>query len=163
VRAEGHGASVGVLTTPQATTLLVQDAEGQNRPLVVTGIELDLEPLLHIAVEQNHDERGIVWPVAIAPVTVHLVTIGRSDAVITAAQTLATELQTAGWTVLIDDRDERAGVKFNDADLIGAPWRVVISEKLLATDQLEIRHRTASQPTIVNRSELKEALYDQLR
>jgi prolyl-tRNA synthetase len=91
------------------------------------------------------------------------VTIGRSDAVITAAQTLATELQTAGWTVLIDDRDERAGVKFNDADLIGAPWRVVISEKLLATDQLEIRHRTASQPTIVNRSELKEALHDQLR
>ncbi|MBO9318692.1 MAG: hypothetical protein J7460_06660, partial [Chloroflexus sp.] len=162
-RAEGHGAAVGVVTTPQATTLLVQDAEGQNRPLVVTGIELDLEPLLHIAVEQNHDERGIVWPVAIAPVTVHLVTIGRSDAVITAAQTLATELQTAGWTVLIDDRDERAGVKFNDADLIGAPWRVVISEKLLATDQLEIRHRTASQPTIVNRSELKEALYDQLR
>jgi prolyl-tRNA synthetase len=60
--------------------------------------------------------------------------------------------------VLIDDRDERAGVKFNDADLIGAPWRVVISEKLLATNQVEVRYRTAGQPTIVNRSELKDVL-----
>jgi Prolyl-tRNA synthetase len=157
-RVEGIGAAVGVVTPLQATTILVQDADGHNRPLVIAGIELDLEPLLHIAVERNHDERGIVWPVAIAPVAVHLVTIGRSDALITAAQTLATELQTAGWRVLIDDRDERAGVKFNDADLIGAPWRVVISEKLLATNQVEVRYRTAGQPTIVNRSELKDVL-----
>ncbi|MGQ9529275.1 proline--tRNA ligase [Chloroflexus sp.] len=153
-RIEGRGALIGAITAPQPTALLVQDAEGQNRPLIITGLDIDLEPLLYLVVEQHHDERGIVWPAAIAPFAIHLITLGRGEAVVAAGHALAAMLQTAGWHVLIDDRDERAGVKFNDADLIGVPWRVVISEKLLAANQLEIRHRTAAQATVIDQSAL---------
>ncbi|MGC8799898.1 MAG: proline--tRNA ligase [Chloroflexus sp.] len=148
-RIEGYGAAIGTITAPQQTALPIQDAGGQNRFLWIAGIELDLEPLIHLAVEQHHDERGIVWPAAIAPADIHLVTIGRGEAIVTAAHTLAAELRNAGWSVLIDDRDERAGVKFNDADLIGAPWRLVVSEKLLAAGQVEVRRRTEAQATVI--------------
>ncbi|MCS6887898.1 MAG: His/Gly/Thr/Pro-type tRNA ligase C-terminal domain-containing protein [Chloroflexus sp.] len=153
-RSEGRGAMIGIITPPQLTELLVQAADGQNRPLYIAGIELDLEPLLHLAVDRHHDERGIVWPAAIAPVDVHLVTLGRGEAVAAAGQALAAELRAAGLAVLLDDRDERAGVKFNDADLIGAPWRVVVSEKLLAAEQVEVRRRTAAQATVMARAEV---------
>lgn len=153
-RSEGRGAVIGAISEPQATDLLVQAADGQNRPLYLAGIELDLEPLLHLAVEQRHDERGIVWPAAIAPVDAHVITLGRSEAVATAGQALADDLRAAGLAVLLDDRDERAGVKFNDADLIGAPWRVVVSEKLLAAGQVEVRRRTEAQATVIAREEV---------
>ncbi|MEF3274649.1 MAG: hypothetical protein K6356_09665 [Chloroflexus sp.] len=158
-RREGRGVAVGAIDPPQPTTVLAQAANGQSQPLFVAGIEIDLEPLLHLVVEQHHDERGIVWPPQIAPVDAHVVTLGRDAAVATAGQELAAELRAAGLVVLLDDRDERAGVKFNDADLIGAPWRLVISEKLLAAAQVEIRHRTASQATVINRSETLKWLH----
>ncbi|WP_298482053.1 YbaK/EbsC family protein [uncultured Chloroflexus sp.] len=153
-RSEGRGAVIGAISEPQPTDLLVQDADGQNRSLHLAGIELDLEPLLHLAVEQHHDERGIVWPAAIAPVDAHLVTLGRGEAVAAAGQELAGELRAAGLAVLLDDRDERAGVKLNDADLIGAPWRVVVSEKLLAAGQVEVRRRTEAQATVIARAKV---------
>ncbi len=151
-RVEGAGALVGALTAPQPTAIIAQDADRQNRPLFLVGIEIDLEPLVHIAVDHHHDERGIVWPAAIAPCDVHIVTLGRSEAVAAAGQTLAAALRNAGQAVLLDDRDERAGVKFNDADLIGAPWRVVVSEKLLAADQVEVRRRAADQAIVMDRA-----------
>ncbi|WP_298817476.1 proline--tRNA ligase [Chloroflexus sp.] len=153
-RNAGRGVALGAIYPPQPTTLLAQAADGQNRPLLVAGIELDLEPLLHLVVERHADERGIVWPAAIAPIDAHVVTLGRGDAVAVAGQKLAAGLQAAGLRVLIDDRDERAGVKFNDADLIGAPWRLVISEKLLATDQVEVRPRAAPQATVIARADV---------
>jgi prolyl-tRNA synthetase len=84
------------------------------------------------AVEQNHDDKGIVWPFPIAPFHVHLISLGQSTTVIDAATKLYAALEAVGLEVLWDDRDERAGVKFNDADLIGAPYQVIVGDKGLA-------------------------------
>ena len=98
------------------------------------------------AVEQNHDERGIIWPDPIAPFHVVLVPLNaqKSARVLAAAEALYGELSAAGIEVLYDDRDARAGVKFADAELLGIPHRIVIGERGLAAGTLEYRHRRAS-------------------
>jgi prolyl-tRNA synthetase len=95
------------------------------------------------AIEQNNDDNGIIWPAPLAPFDVVLVPINmqRSDAVREAAEALYSELQEMGLEVLFDDRDVRPGVKFADAELIGIPHRLVISERSLAAGELEYRHR----------------------
>jgi prolyl-tRNA synthetase len=99
------------------------------------------------AVEQNHDDKGIVWPFPIAPFHVHLISLGQSTAVIDATTTLYAALEDAGLDVLWDDRDERAGVKFNDADLIGAPYQVIIGDKGLTEGLLEVKTRKTGAKT----------------
>jgi prolyl-tRNA synthetase len=101
------------------------------------------------AVEQNHDDKGIVWPFPIAPYHVHLISLGQSPAVSEAVTTLYAALQAAGLEVLWDDRDERAGVKFNDADLIGAPFQVIVGDKGLAEGLLEVKTRKTGHKTKV--------------
>ncbi|MDF0645937.1 MAG: proline--tRNA ligase [Nitrospira sp.] len=93
------------------------------------------------AVEQNHDDKGIIWPFPIAPFHVHLLPLGESSAVKDAASRLYSELEASGFEVLLDDRDERAGVKFNDADLIGAPYQLIVGEKGLASGTVEMKTR----------------------
>jgi len=99
------------------------------------------------AVEQNHDDKGIVWPFPIAPFHVHLISLGQSAAVIDAATTVYAALEAVGLEVLWDDRDERAGVKFNDADLIGAPYQVIVGDKGLAEGLLEVKSRNTGVKT----------------
>ena len=99
------------------------------------------------AVEQNHDDKGIVWPFPIAPFHVHLISLGQSAAVIDAATTVYAALEAVGLEVLWDDRDERAGVKFNDADLIGAPYQVIAGDKGLAEGLLEVKSRNTGVKT----------------
>ena len=103
------------------------------------------------AIEQNHDERGIIWPDAIAPFTVVVCPIGahRSEAVRQEAQALHDALQALGVDVMLDDRDERPGAMFADWELIGVPHRVVISERGLKEGQLEYQHRRDSAATKV--------------
>jgi prolyl-tRNA synthetase len=93
------------------------------------------------SIEQNHDAKGIIWPVPIAPFHVHLLPLSQSTQVAQAAQSLYDSLTQTGIEVLWDDRDERAGVKFNDADLIGAPYHLVIGEKGLAQGTVELKER----------------------
>jgi prolyl-tRNA synthetase len=97
------------------------------------------------AVEQHHDDKGIVWPFPIAPFHVHLIPLGQSAAVANATTDLYAALEQAGLEVLWDDRDERAGVKFNDADLIGAPFQVIVGDKGLAEGLLEVKTRKTSE------------------
>jgi prolyl-tRNA synthetase len=99
------------------------------------------------AVEQNHDDKGIVWPFPIAPFHVHLISLGQSAAVIDTATTVYAALEAVGLEVLWDDRDERAGVKFNDADLIGAPYQVIVGDKGLAEGLLEVKSRNTGVKT----------------
>jgi prolyl-tRNA synthetase len=93
------------------------------------------------AIEQNYDDKGIAWPFPISPFHVHLIPLGQSAAVTEATTALYTALGQAGLEVLWDDRDERAGVKFNDADLIGAPFQVIVGDKGLAEGRLEVKTR----------------------
>ena len=99
------------------------------------------------AVEQNHDDKGIIWPFPIAPFHVHLISLGQSTTVIEAATKLYAALEAVGLEVLWDDRDERAGVKFNDADLIGAPYQVIVGDKGLAEGLLEVKSRNTGVKT----------------
>ena len=98
--------------------------------------------LLAAAVEQNNDDKGIIWPVPIAPYQVYLCALKVEDAnVMQAAEKLYNELTAAGIEVLFDDREESPGVKFNDADLIGIPLRIVISARTLKNNGVELKWR----------------------
>ena len=94
------------------------------------------------AVEQHHDDNGIIWPLPIAPAHVHLVPVSSSDERLrSTAESLYTQLQQAGVEVLLDDRDERPGIKFKDADLIGIPLRITIGTKGLDRNCVELKRR----------------------
>ncbi len=117
------------------------DQNGKTRPVVMGSYGIGLERLMQVIVEQHHDEQGIIWPAAVAPADVHLVALGKKPELRTAAEELYAELRAAGLRVLFDDRDEPAGVKFNDADLIGLPLRLLISERLLTGGEVELKPR----------------------
>ncbi len=101
-------------------------------------------------IEQSHDEYGIVWPMSVAPYQVVVVPVNDKDeALATAAEQLYQELLAAGVEVVLDDRAERPGVKFNDADLIGYPLRVTIGGKSLAKGVMELKERATGEVTEV--------------
>lgn len=124
--------------------------QGSSQPLVLLQAQIGLERLLGCLAEAHHDERGLCWPITIAPYQVQLVALAAGAAQLVAqADALADALADAGIEVLYDDRDERAGVKFTDADLIGLPLRVTISSGSLAKGGVEIKARRAAETTIV--------------
>jgi prolyl-tRNA synthetase len=120
--------------------------------------------LLATVIEQRNDERGILWPLEIAPYHVSLIAIGSADdhETLAAADGLYAELHAAGVEVLYDDRDDRPGVKFNDADLIGCPLRVAVSSRNLANGQIEIKRRSAADPVFVETGIAVEAIRQML-
>jgi prolyl-tRNA synthetase len=124
------------------------DEKGESRPMEMGCYGIGVTRVVAAAIEQNHDERGIVFPRPIAPFEVGLVPIGyhKSAAVREAAERLHDELAAAGIDVLMDDRDERPGVLFADMDLIGIPHRVVLSERGLASGNAEYKGRRDEKP-----------------
>ncbi|MDR1507005.1 MAG: proline--tRNA ligase [Treponema sp.] len=108
------------------------DENGKSHVPTMGCYGIGLDRTLASIIEEHHDEQGIVWPVSSAPFHVIIVPIKYQGQVKDVCNALAAELETAGLEVLLDDRDERAGVKFNDADLIGIPWRIVVGDKNLA-------------------------------
>lgn len=121
----------------------VQDASGGDVTIAMGCYGIGVTRIVGAAIEQNHDERGIMWPDPLAPFDVALVPINmqRSEKLREAAEALYNELTAQGLEVLFDDRDVRPGVKFADAELIGIPHRIVISDKGLEAGELEYRHR----------------------
>ena len=115
--------------------------------------------LLASIVEANHDEEGIIWPPAVAPYQIHLMHIGKGDEVRQRAEALYTDLRAQGYEVLYDDRQESPGVKFNEADLLGMPLRLTISQRTLETDSVEIKRRTEKEKDFVKLDELNPQLY----
>ncbi len=138
----------------------VLDSDGKERILEMGCYGIGVTRIVGAAIEQNHDERGIIWPEPLTPFNVVLVPINmhRSEAVREAAESLYAELAELGLDVLLDDRDARPGVKFADAELIGIPHRLVISERNLASDEFEYRHRRDSESRNLNRDEALELL-----
>ena len=111
------------------------------------------------AVEQHHDADGIQWPISLAPVTVQIVPVNWNDELSrTTAEGLYSKLLTAGIDTLLDDREERAGVKFKDADLLGTPLRVTIGPKALARGMVELKLRTEKQGTDVSLDQIVPTL-----
>lgn len=126
------------------------DENGQIRPVIMGSYGIGVGRLLACIAEQHHDENGLCWPAEVAPYPVHLTLLsgktGEPDAV---AQALAAELTAAGLEPLFDDRAESAGVKFADADLIGLPLRITVSERALKQGGVEFKPRRASERFIV--------------
>ncbi|MGH8133885.1 MAG: proline--tRNA ligase, partial [Steroidobacteraceae bacterium] len=122
---------------------LVLDEAGRETALYMGCYGIGVTRIVAAAIEQNHDERGIIWPEPIAPFQVVLVPINlqKSDHVREVTERLYAELTAAGIEVLYDDRDARPGVKFADAELLGIPHRLVVAERGLAAGKLEYRHR----------------------
>jgi prolyl-tRNA synthetase len=131
----------------------VQDSDGKDRVMVMGCYGIGITRIVGAAIEQNHDDNGIIWPEPLAPFDVVLVPINmhRSDTVREAAETLYDQLQGMGLEVLFDDRDVRPGVKFADAELLGIPQRLVVSERGLAANELEYRHRRDDASRNLNR------------
>lgn len=125
----------------QAMHATFLDAKGQEQLAVMGCYGIGVSRTAAASVEQNHDAKGIKWPVPIAPFHVTLLPLSQSPPVMQLADALYQTLQDAGIEVLFDDRDDRAGVKFNDADLIGAPYHLVIGDKGLAQGQVELKLR----------------------
>jgi prolyl-tRNA synthetase len=127
------------------------DDQGKERPFEMGCYGIGITRIVGAAIEQGHDERGIVWPDPIAPFLVAIVPLGyrRSEAVRRSADALYAELLAAGVDVLLDDRDERPGVLLADVELIGIPHRVVIGERGLKDGTIEYQRRTDAAPTPV--------------
>ncbi len=117
------------------------DAQGAPQLLVMGCYGIGVSRLLAALVEQHHDAQGIAFPLAVAPYHVAVVPIGTDSAVASATAELERELEAHGLEVLVDDRDERAGVKFKDADLLGIPLRLTISPKTLESGSIELKQR----------------------
>jgi prolyl-tRNA synthetase len=121
---------------------LVQDEDGRSHPIVMGSYGIGLERAMAAVVEANHDERGIIWPSSVAPYQVVLTVLRVDDPdTMTAGERLYASLLERGVDVILDDRDERPGVKFADAELIGIPFRVTVGPKGLAAGKAELTTR----------------------
>lgn len=143
-----------------AMNATVQDQDGNDVAMTMGCYGIGVTRIVGAAIEQNHDERGIIWPEPLAPFDIVLVPINmqRSDKLREAAEALYAELQAMGFAVLFDDRDARPGVKFADAELIGIPHRVVISDRGLENGELEYRHRRDEEARMMKREAALEML-----
>jgi prolyl-tRNA synthetase len=143
----------------QLMNATVTAEDGRNIPMEMGCYGIGVSRVVAAAIEQNHDERGIVWPVAMAPFQVALVPINyhRSDTVRAKADELYQQLRKAGFEVIMDDRNERPGVMFADMELIGIPYRVTISERTLEKNSAEFFVRkTGEKIDAVNLDELSK-------
>ncbi len=117
------------------------DAEGQSHPIVMGCYGIGVSRIVAAAIEQGHDDNGIIFPLPIAPYSVTILPLGHQGPVMEKALELYRQLGQKGVDVLIDDRDLRPGVKFKDADLVGIPLRLVVGNKGLKQGQVELKHR----------------------
>ena len=125
------------------------DENSESHPIYMGSYGIGLDRLMAIIVECHHDEYGIIWPDAVAPFAVHLLTLGKEDIVPETADSLYHQLRQAGLSVLYDDRSASAGVKFNDADLIGIPWRVTVSGRNLKANNVEVKKRSQPEKQLI--------------
>lgn len=137
------------------------DAEGRERPIEMGCYGIGISRLVAAAIEQNHDGDGIIWPFSLAPFHVLVLPINYKDPNIRkVCDRLCTELEARGVEVLLDDRDERPGVKFKDGDLIGVPLRVTLGAKGLSKGLVELRWRRGNKTDEVPLGEAAEQIYD---
>lgn len=129
------------------------DSDGQQKPIYLASYGIGITRVMGVIVEKFADDKGIVWPEAVAPYRVYLVRIGGDEAV-KHADELYKELTSKGIEVLYDDRDERPGAKFADSELLGIPQRVTVSDRLIETEKYEYTSRKTGQTGELTRSEL---------
>jgi prolyl-tRNA synthetase len=126
------------------------DEKGEIHPVIMGSYGIGVGRLLACVAEEHHDEKGLIWPVSIAPVPVHIVVLpGKQLNVMEFAERLEKDLLSTGIDCLMDDRIESAGVKFNDADLIGIPLRITVSERGLKNGEIELKKRAGGDAWLI--------------
>jgi prolyl-tRNA synthetase len=154
----GHTFKLGTkYTAPDTMDVTYLDPTGEQKRVIMGCYGIGVERLMASVVERWHDESGMILPITIAPFQVVIVSIGKSPEVLDAAAKLYERLSN-GYEALYDDRDESAGVKLKDADLVGIPIRVVISQKLLKGDNVEIKVRKTGEVIICKQDDLEATL-----
>jgi len=145
----GHVFKLGTFLSEKLGAYFL-DKNGASRPVIMGCYGIGLGRLLAATVELSHDEKGIIWPIAIAPFQVYLCPLNMEDKDISeTAEKLYCQLVNEGIEVLFDDRVESAGVKFNDADLLGIPLRVTLSRRTLQSQSVEVKWRKQKQPQLI--------------
>jgi prolyl-tRNA synthetase len=154
----GHVFKLGVKYS-EAMNARFLDAEGKERPMIMGCYGIGVSRTVASAIEQNHDEDGIIFPPAIAPFTAIVTPVGaKNQDIEQAAEHVYTELWANGLDTLLDDRDERPGVKFKDADLMGIPFRITIGKKSLDQGKVELRDRKTKKVELVDISSVVPAV-----
>jgi prolyl-tRNA synthetase len=140
----------------QSMKLEVLDSNGKNVNPYMGCYGIGISRIVAAAIEQNHDDKGIIWPKAISPFAISIIVLNdkNDSAVMNHALKIYQELKADGIEVMIDDRDERAGVKFADADLMGIPTHVIVGKRGIEQDKLEINSRRTSEKTEVKIDEI---------
>lgn len=132
--------------------------KNQQEKVLMGCYGIGVSRILAVVAEVHHDESGLIWPKSLAPFQVHLISLGKDETVKLEAEKLYTELQKAKLEVLFDDRDCAAGEKFADADLIGCPYRIVVSAKTLAQAGIEIKSRNSKESRIILTNQLLQSV-----
>ncbi|HDY81394.1 MAG: proline--tRNA ligase [Gammaproteobacteria bacterium] len=148
----------------EAMDARVLNKNGKNITMTMGCYGIGVSRIVASAIEQNYDDRGIIWPASMAPFQLAIVPLNmqKSAAVASAAEDLYQRLQAAGVEVLLDDRNERPGIKFADMELIGIPHRIVIGDRALAQDNIEYKGRQDEDSQLIVRSEIMEFILAQL-
>lgn len=141
-----------------ALDVFYTDEKGERKSIIMGSYGLGISRLVGLLAEHFADDRGLVWPEAVAPAKLYLARLGDDSKVVKQADELYDKLTADGTEVLYDDRDVRPGEKFADADLLGIPYRVVVSDKTLAAGKYELKARRAGQPNQVSAEELMKKL-----
>ena len=136
------------------------DAEGQSHPAIMGCYGIGIGRIAAAAIEQNHDGKGICWPMPIAPFQAQILSVTSSEAVRHVSEQLYDELSQQNVEVLLDDRNERGGVKFNDADMIGTPYHIIIGDKGLAKNTIEIKDRKTGEKVHLPPNQVTEWIKD---
>ena len=135
------------------------DENGKEKAIVMGTYGIGIARIAAAAIEQSHDEHGIIWPYSIAPFHIIVLPLNAKKKEVTeAADSIEEELEKAGYDVLLDDRDERAGAKFNDADLIGVPIQVIVGERGLKNGEVEVKVRKTGERLNIKKEKLKTEL-----
>ncbi len=130
------------------------DAEGNEQPIMMGSYGIGVGRLMAAVIESHHDDYGIIWPPSLAPFDVYLLTLGTDEAVQNQADAIYAQLRENGFEVLYDDREESAGVKFTDADLLGCPVRLTVSRRSMKAGGIEIKGRWMEERDVVSEDEL---------
>ena len=149
----------------EAMNAKVLNENGKNITMIMGCYGIGVSRIVAAAIEQNHDDNGIIWPAAMAPFHLAIVPLNshKSEDVARCAEELYAQLRAEGVDVLLDDRNERPGVKFADMELIGIPHRVVIGDRALAEGNIEYKSRTGGESQLIPREQILEFLREQLR
>jgi prolyl-tRNA synthetase len=154
----GHVFKLGTFLSEKLGACFI-DSAGNSCPIVMGCYGIGIGRLMAAIIELHHDDKGIIWPLSVAPFTIYLCPlVTENDEVKHKAENLYSELKTWGFEVLYDDRNESTGVKFNDADLIGIPLRVIISPRSIQKESIELKWRSEKKTELVSLAKAAERI-----